>query len=319
MSPMAKYKDLLTAAVVLLFVLSLVAVSRVTQAAEGASSHYIPGGNGDIFLAVPPEPGFLVANTFWYQTGNVGETVLDGQVELNLDINTFLDLAALTYTFEQPIFGGRYTVGAVVPFGNADLDTTIVGPGGGQFRASASSFDLSDIALIPFQLNWASGPWSFKVAEVIVAPTGGYSLSEIVNLGRNYWSFDTIAATTWFDPDKGLAFSIQPGLMINTKNSDTDYRTGTEFHLDLTLNQFLSPGFALGLRGYYYQQISGDSGDGALLGDYKSESVGAGPAFVWIPKFGAGQLTVLGKWIHDFSAKNTFDSDYLTLTGSWKF
>ena len=117
-----RYKDLLTAAVVLLFVLSVVAVSRVTQAAEGASSHWLPGANGDIFLAVPPEPGFLVANTFWYQTGNVGETVLEGQVELNLDISTFLNLTALTYTFEQPILGGRYTVGAVVPFGNVDLD-----------------------------------------------------------------------------------------------------------------------------------------------------------------------------------------------------
>ena len=58
------YKDLPTAAVVVLFVLSVVAASRVTQAAEGASSHYLPGANIDIFLALPPEPGFLLANTF---------------------------------------------------------------------------------------------------------------------------------------------------------------------------------------------------------------------------------------------------------------
>jgi hypothetical protein len=163
------------------------------------------------------------------------------------------------------------------------------------------------------------GNFHFKLAETIIAPTGQYSVNKVVNLGRNYWSFDTIAATTWFDPDKGLAFSIQPGLMINTKNSDTDYRTGTEFHLDLTLNQFLSEGLAVGIRGYWYQQISGDSGAGALLGDYKGESLSAGPGFVWIPKFGAGKLTVLGKWLHDFSATNRFESDYLTLTASWKF
>lgn len=315
----AMYKDLLTVAAVVLFVLSAVAVSRVSQAAEGASSHYLPGANIDIFLALSPEPGFLVANTFWYQSGDVGETVLEGQVQLNLDLSTFLNLTALTYTIEQPILGGRYTVGALVPFGNADLESTITGPRGGQFAMSDSSFDLSDIALIPFQLNWASGPWSFKVSEVIIAPTGGYSLSENVNLGRNYWSFDTIAAVTWFDPKKGTEVSLQPGLMINTENSDTDYQTGTEFHLDLTLNQFLSPAFAVGIRGYWYQQINGDSGDGALLGDYKSDAIGAGPGFVWIPKFGAGKLTVLGKWIHDFSAENKFESDYLTLTASWKF
>ena len=318
-NPVARKKDRLLAAVTLLFVVSVVAAPRMTQAAEGAFSHYLPGANIDIFLAVPPEPGFLAANTFWYQSGSVGETVLDGQIKLSLDISNFLNLTALTYTFGQPILGGRYTAGVLVPFGNVDLDATLVGPFGGRYPTSESSFDLSDIALIPFQMNWATGPWSFKLSEVIVAPTGGYSESELVNLGRNYWSFDTIAAVTWFDPEKGTEVSIQPGLMVNTKNSDTDYRTGNEFHLDFTVNQFLSPSFALGIRGYYYQQLTGDSGSGALLGDYKSESFGAGPGFVWIPKLGGGQLTILGKWIHDFSAKNRFESDYVTLTGSWKF
>ena len=318
-TPRAMKKDRVPAAIAFIFVLSVVTASHMTHAAEGAFSHYLPGANGDILLAVPPEPGFLVANTFWYETGNVGETVLQGKVDLNLDIGNFLNLTALTYTFGQPILGGRYTAGVLIPFGNVDLDATIRGPQGGRLRTSESSFDLSDIALIPFQMNWASGPWSFKVSEVIIAPTGGYSTSELVNLGRNYWSFDTIAAATWFDPKKGTAFSIQPGLMLNTENSDTDYRTGTEFHLDFTLNQFVSPSLALGIRGYYYQQITGDSGTGAKLGDYKSESFGAGPGFVWIPKVGDGQLTILGKWIHDFSAENRFESDYFTLAGSWKF
>ncbi len=318
-TPLVRKKDRLLGAVTLMSVISVFATSQVTQAAEGAFCHYLPGANIDIFLAVPPEPGFLAANTFWYQSGHVGETVLDGRVDLNLDISNFLNLTVLTYTLEQPILGGRYTAGVLVPFGNVDLDATLIGPFGGRYPTSASSFDISDIALIPFQMNWAIGRWSFKLSEVIVAPTGGYNESELVNLGRNYWSFDTVTAVTWFDPEKGAEVSIQPGLMLNTKNSATDYLTGTEFHLDFTLNQFLSPSFALGIRGYYYQQITGDSGSGAILGDYKSESFGAGPGFVWIPKFGGGQLTVLGKWIHDFNAENRFESEYVTLTGSWKF
>ncbi len=78
-------------------------------------------------------------------------------------------------------------------------------------------------------------------------------------------------------------------------------------------------GLALGVKGYYYQQITGDSGAGALLGDFKSDSFGVGPGFVWVPEFGGGQLTVLGKWIHDFTAENRFESDYFTITGAWKF
>jgi hypothetical protein len=53
----------------------------------------------------------------------------------------------------------------------------------------------------------------------------------------------------------------------------------------------------------------GDSGSGATLGDFKSESFAMGPGFVWIPKAGGGRLTVLGKWMHDFSAENRFESD----------
>ena len=292
---------------------------RVAEAAEGASSHYLPGANGDIFLAVPPGPGFQVANTLWYQLGDAPAAVLEGQVDLNLDISTFLNLTALTYTFEQPVFGGTYTIGAVIPFGHAELDATVTGPAGGKFRTTEDSFNLSDIAVIPFQMNWASGPWSFKIAEIIVAPTGAYSVSNLVNLGRNYWSFDTVGAVTWFDPEMGMELSVAPGIMVNTENSSTDYQTGTEFHVDFTLNQFLSPSFALGIRGYYYDQITDDSGAGALLGDFQSDSFGAGPGFVWIPEFGGGKLTVLGKWMHDFTAENRFESDYFTLTGAWKF
>ncbi len=144
-------------------------------------------------------------------------------------------------------------------------------------------------------------------------------MSDLVNLGRNYWSFDTVGALTWFDSKRNTEVSFAPGVMVNTSNSDTDYRTGTEFHVDFTVNQFLSPSFALGVRGYYYQQLSGDSGAGALLGDFKSDAFGAGPGIVWIPKSGGGRLTVLGKWIHDFDAKNRFESDYFTITGGWKF
>ncbi|MCG6892200.1 MAG: transporter [Desulfobacteraceae bacterium] len=290
-------------------------------AAEGASSHYLPGAGGDIFLAVPPEQGLTAANTFWFQTGSTDVALLEGRVSLGIDLDLFLNLASLSYTFEKPVLGGRYTIGTAIPFGYADLEGALTGPLGGRIEFSDDSFDLSDIAIIPFQMNWTTGRWSFKLWESIVAPTGGYDASgaDLANLGRNYWSFDTVGAVTWFNPDSGTEVSIAPGVMFNTENPDTDYETGTEFHVDFVANQFLSETFALGLRGYYYRQLTGDSGSGATLGDFKSESFGIGPGFVWIPGFGGGRFTVLGKWMPDLSADNRFESDYVTLTGAWKF
>ena len=290
-------------------------------AAEGASSHYLAGTVGDIFLAIPPEPGLMAANTFWYQTGSTDAAVLEGQVSLGIDLDLFLNLASLSYTFEKEVLGGRYTIGMAVPFGYADMDGTLTGPRGGSIGFSDESFDLSDIVIIPVQMNWSMGQWSFKLWESIVAPTGGYddTGSDLANLGRNYWSFDTVGAVTWFNPDSGPEMSIAPGVMFNTENSDTDYETGTVFHMDFMANQFLSDTFALGLRGYYYKQLTGDSGAGATLGDFKSESFAVGPGLIWIPAFGGGRLTVLSKWLHDFSADNRFESDYITLTAAWQF
>ena len=82
-------------------------------------------------------------------------------------------------------------------------------------------------------------------------------------------------------------------------------------------NQFLSETFAIGIKGYFYRQMTGDSGSGALLGDFEGEAVGIGPGVVWLPQFAGGKLVILGKWITDVHSKNRFDSDYATLTISW--
>ncbi|WP_170424975.1 SphA family protein [Ruegeria arenilitoris] len=319
--PVQKPRNLGSALSLLTSSLVAAAIGDVAQAAEGGGSHYLPGVLGDIFLALPPEPGFQVANVSWFQTGSLGTTLLEGQVGLDLDTDTFINMTSLAYTFEQPVLGGLYTIAMAVPFGYASLDGALTGPLGGQIPFSDDSLALSDIAFTPIQLNWNSGPWSFRFAETIIAPTGAYSTADadLVNLGRNYWSFDTVGAVTWFNPETGTEFSAAAGIMINTENSATDYKTGNEFHLDAVYNQFLSPELAVGLRGYYYQQLTADSGSGATLGAFKSSSYGIGPGFVWIPESAGGGLTILGKWMHDFGAENRFEADYVTLTAAWTF
>jgi hypothetical protein len=315
----ASAKAKLANGLAILAALALLACGERARAAEGGSSHYLPGVAGDIAIAQPPGPGLQVANTVWVQSGNVHKAVLQGQVEAGLDLDVVLDLVAGSYTFETPVLGGTYTIAALIPFGYAHLDAKATGPAGGTTNADGDSFDLSDMAFVPAQLNWSVGQFSFKLAEAIIAPTGGYSDHQAVNLGRNYWSFDTVGAATWFNTDIGTEVSVAPGFMVNTENEATNYRTGDEFHLDFTANQFLAETFAVGIRGYYYQQVTGDSGSGAILGSFRSESLGIGPGFFWTPKFAGGKLVVQGKWLHDLEADKRFKSDYGTLAIAWKF
>lgn len=55
------------------------------------------------------------------------------------------------------------------------------------------------------------------------------------------------------------------------------------------------------------------------VGSFKGESVGIGPALLWLPAFGQGKLNVVAKWLHDLEATNRLKADYGQLTIGYKF
>jgi len=248
----------------------------------------------------------------------VGAAVLQGNVNLGVDLDLALNIVSAGYTFEKKVLGAAYSIGAAVPFGRASLEATVALEGGGSRSANGDSINIGDIAVLPLELTWTFGDYlSVQFGQAIYVPTGGYDDDKVVNVGLNRWGFDTTLSTTYFNLETGTEFSLAPGILFNTENNDTDYDTGTEFHIDVTVNQFLSESFALGLRGYYYNQISDDSG--GRLGGFQGESGGLGPGFVWFPKPGGGNIAILGKWIRDIDATRRFESDYVSLTGAWTF
>ena len=302
-----------------LFAAYLLGSAQSAEAAEGGGSHYLPGLAGDIAIALVPEPGAQISYGLFFETGDLDEAVAGGDVNIDLSLDFVLHLIGGVYTLETPVAGVTYTLGAVLPFGYADVDAKIELPGGVRVEDDADAFSLSDLTLIPFQLNFSAGDFSFKFAQVVFAPTGDFDEGRAANLGRNYWSFNTVAAVTWLYERTGTEISAAPGVMFNSKNTDTNYRTGHEFHVDFVANQFLWEEFAIGLRGYYYRQFTADSGRGAVLGDFKSEALGLGVGFFWTPEFADGRLSVQAKWMKDVSVDNRFDSDYATFAAAWRF
>ncbi|MCZ6859577.1 MAG: transporter, partial [Alphaproteobacteria bacterium] len=203
-------------------------------------------------------------NSVYFLSGDAGTAVLQGKVNAGLDLTMVLNIVSAGYTFEQEVLGATYTVGAAIPFGYAELEATITTAGGGSISAQRDSINIADIALVPLELTWTIDNFSIQLGEAIYAPTGAYDVDEVVNIGLNRWGFDTALAVTYLNPKTGTEVSIAPGVIYNTENDDTDYQTGIEFHLDFTANQFLSETFAIGVRGYYYNQITGDSGSGKI-------------------------------------------------------
>ena len=112
------------------------------------------------------------------------------------------------------------------------------------------------------------------------------------------------AGYTYLDPKKGHEFSAVLGFTHNWENNDTDYKNGTSAHLDWAASQFFSEQFHAGLVGYFYKQVSGDSGAGAVLGDFKSRVYAVGPQVGYFFPVGKQKWYVNLKGYYEFDAKN---------------
>ena len=160
-------------------------------------------------------------------------------------------------------------------------------------------------------LFWNRGNFHISLAEFIVMPTADYDSNDLANSGLNYWTFDTDLAVTYLNLETGQDYSINIGYNYNTENTDTNYQTGQEIHIDYMVNQFLSESWAIGIHGFYLKQITGDSGSGAILGDFKAEAAGIGPAILWNTKVGNQEINFIAKWIHEFHAERRLEGDHI--------
>ena len=97
-------------------------------------------------------------------------------------------------------------------------------------------------------------------------PVGDYDPDRLANLGLGHGAIDAGYGYTYFDPAARNEFSVVAGMTYNFENPDTDYQSGIDGHLDFGLSKFLSEQVQVGAVGYFYQQLTGDSGEGATLG-----------------------------------------------------
>lgn len=284
-------------------------VAADANAAEGGYSNYIPGTYGDFAMAVEPEARLTLRNDVYAYSADGDGSVRSGVIEAEADANFLANFTTLLYKPEVELLGASYAFGVFVPIIYADLDVSLrVGPL--TLNRQDDKLGLGDIALIPMMLFWNQGNFHMSFAQFIVMPTGGYDEDDFANTGLNYWSFDSNFALTYLDPDTGRDWSFNIGHIYNTENDDTDYQTGRELHLDVALNQFLSESVAVGIHGFYLKQITGDSGSGAILGDFEAEAAGIGPALLWSKQFGKRNVTFIAKWLHEFDAENRLEGDH---------
>jgi hypothetical protein len=293
--------------------LAIALADKDARAAEGGYSNYIAGTYGDFAMAVAPSETWTLRNDLYYYDASTTRSVRSGNLEVGADLQFLMNFTTLLYKPDFTLFGGQYATGFLMPIVDLDIDASLAA-GGMRLGAGDTASGLGDVALIPFALYWNNGNFHSSFAQFIVTPTGDYSVNNSINEGLNYYSIDTNYALTYLNPETGRDVSFNIGHIYNTENDDTDYQTGQELHLDVVFNQFFSETFAAGLQGFYLKQITGDSGSGALLGDFKAEAAGVGPALLWNTKIGDQDISFIAKWLHEFHAENRLEGDHIFLS-----
>ncbi|MBA1203964.1 hypothetical protein G7009_19770 [Pseudomonas capeferrum] len=134
----------------------------------------------------------------------------------------------------------------------------------------------------------------------ISAPTGSYDRDDIANLGRNYWMFEPVAAITYIDP-QGLNADLKVMYDFNSKNPDTHYKSGQEFHVDYTVGWAVSESLVLGIGGYAYHQTTDDKQNGDRIEDNKGRAFAIGPS---IKYSSPNKWFVTAKWQQETEVRN---------------
>jgi hypothetical protein len=300
----------------------LMTISLSALAEEGGSGHYSPGEMASFIDALPGYPTIAVMNIFTYYGGDVGHDrtlPLGGNLAAGVNAHAYMDTVAMFYESPFRLLGGNYAAGIALPFGSMTVegDVTFTGPLGGNRsgQVKETSSGSGDVELFPFLLGWtneADMKYDFRLG--IYAPSGQYEKGSIANLGKNYWTFEPTVTFSWLSSKIGTEVSLFAGVDFNTINDATDYRTGTQFHLDGTIAQhlpFLGGFIGVGANGFYYQQITGDSGSGNLLGDFEGRTVGVGPVLSYIRKIGEHSLVAEVKWLPELDTQNRLQGDWV--------
>jgi hypothetical protein len=293
-------------------------------ATEGGAGHYLPGAVATLIDLAPTQPGWVIEPIYLHYEGDAGtekELPVAGLDALGLKATLDAALIGGFYTFDQKVLGAYYSVGAMLPYtwitAEAEVETAI-----GDRRVRDTEEGFGDLTLIPVMLGWKNGPWQYDLALSVYAPTGEYEAGRLANPGLNYWSINPIAGVAYSNPKTGFNAALHGGVMFNTENPDTDYRSGTLIHLEGSLQQLLPAGkgfLSLGIEGFWVEQVTADSGQRPIFGDFKGRTAGIGPVLGYLLPMGKQNFVAELRWLPELETKNRLEGDYVWLKLVYQF
>ena len=284
------------------------------QAAEGGLGFYLLGTKTSLAGFVPP-PGTYLADFNYYYAGSTDIDFNIGGVNVNggVDADAYIKLLNGLWVAPDKVLGGHAAFSVAVPIGwksvsaGATVDRLVLNDVELNFEDDGTH--IGD-PVLGASLGWHEGNWHWSIGTLLNVPIGYWEQGDVTNMGFNRWAADLTGAVTYLDMKTGVELSAAAGFTFNGENQDTGYKTGTEFHLEGAAMQHFSKSFAVGLQGYLYQQVTGDSGPGTqFLGDFEGRVIALGPGVDFSFNLGSTHVSGNLRYFHEFDVENRLEGD----------
>lgn len=263
-----------------LAVLILIGGTALPAGADEGGVPFWFSGQYASFAAVPTTPGWSIPLQGYSYSGGASRSkeLQRGNVATaGVDSSVSLLMAQPTYAPETKLWGGQLAFGLGFGWGQNTTDASLaVSDFATELDRSDSITGFTDLYPIA-SLAWNKGNSNWMTYVTGDVPVGDYDPDRLANLGIGHGAIDAGGGYTYFDETKGHEFSAVLGFTYNFENEDTGYQNGIDVHLDWAVSQFLNEHWQVGLVGYAYGQVTGDSSPQAYNDGLKSSVASIGP------------------------------------------
>ena len=282
----------------------LLASAPASRAAEYAFTTY-PLGVLAFGAGITPPPGVYVTDAISVYSGVIGGNFDFGGRNFNAGVKAdiFLDSTNILLVPQGKLFDGYFGASVTVPAGYVKYDASASGPRG-TISSETSGGGWGDMNM-QFQLGWDGESFSHTIYLLGVIPTGRYETGFSPIIGLNRPSLDLAWAFTYFDKNSKLQINGSVGFMASIENFATQYQTGNEFHAEWAIGYKFDNGLLLGVVGYDYRQVTGDSGPGALT-PFESLGDAIGPGLSYSTLIGELPVVINVRDYEQYNWKNFF-------------
>lgn len=305
------------------FLVLLISLYSATPAyaEEGGAGAYTPGAIASAIDSMLPSSGTIVRVNYYNFNGRNDIGCVDAACSSSIAVDASSQAVSLTFGWRPDIHISdrwSYMMSASVPYVHSKIELR-VNDGSGTTVTTDHKTGLGDIELTPLNLSYhfnEASQLNFK--GTVRVPTGSYDQNELANIGRNYWSYEPTIGYIHVDKENTRQFSVYAGVNFNSKNKATDYKSGTQAHIEFTAEKRIPSSsnrgvWGFGATGYHYGQLEDDEQHNIDLNNSRSRSSGIGPVVSYTGFLGNEFSVMELKWLHDFSSKNKFEGDTVFL------